>query len=166
MLADGRAFHNLRATVAVVNPARRDRHSIAGPMAVVFAAVIMVASCSDRSASTWCEDARTLTDVVVGYRNMVDFPDPTQLRGDLSGAIAARARAISEAGEGTTDAFETLGLAIVDLDRVLGRYDYDLLRAQSESDSGEQDEMFAVEGQPVADALLATQAEIGRRCHS
>ena len=57
-----------------------------------------------------------------------------------------------------------MGLAVVDLERVLDRYDYDLLRAQSESDSGEQDELFAIEGQPITEAIGLAAAEINRRC--
>jgi len=148
----------------VVNSARRNRHHIARSSGIGFAAALVLACCSGSTSSTWCDDATTLTDVVSRYRGAVDFPDPTQLRRDVASAIGARDRAASDATEAVADAFETMGLAVVDLDRVLDGYGYDLLRAQSESDSAEQDELFAIEGQPVTDALATGLAEIARRC--
>jgi hypothetical protein len=142
------------------SPIRSVRPLIAGALALV----VVVSSCSGDGASSWCDDARQLTSVVDSYRDQIEIPKADELRSQVSGALDIRSNVLRNADPSVRDAFDVIGTAVVDLDRVLDDFDFDLLRAQSESDSEQQDELFAVDGQPVAAALAVAANHLAEVC--
>ena len=61
-------------------------------------------------------------------------------------------------------AFRTLEEGIVGLESTLATYGYDLLRAQSESDSIEQEALYALDASAIDAALANAQNHIDDRC--
>lgn len=141
-----------------------DRTTRGGRLAVAVA--LALAGCSTGGGSDWCEQASALTELVADYRNLVELPDGAELEARIEAAIDGSDAVIDGADGVDAEAFEALRVGLVDLDRVLGSYGYDLLRAQSESDTVEQADLYVLDGVPIADALTTARAAVARRCPS
>ncbi len=133
-------------------------------ISLLSALALIVTACSSEPSATWCADAERLTTFVADYRELDEVPDAANLRERLEAIVASREATVAGAAEDVRDSFAALGVATVDLDRVLSRYGYDLLRAQSESDTVEQADLVALDGVPVLEALTLATARVVQRC--
>jgi len=145
----------------VVARGRRRRGWLWGPLVSI---ALVLTACAADDAATWCSDATDLVETVNRHRDLVELPTSDNLRADISLAVEVSGGAVSGADTDFVEAFRTLEDGIVGLDGTLAKYGYDLLRAQSESDSVEQELLYALDASVMDAALANAQNHIDDRC--
>jgi len=133
-------------------------------LGAIVPAALVLAGCSAESTAAWCTDASELVQTVNHQRDLSELPASNELRVDITGAVAVAGDVVSGAEADFVDAFRTIEEAIVGFDNTLAKYGYDLLRAQSESDSVEQESLYSLEASAIDDALANAQDHIDDRC--
>lgn len=130
------------------------------------AALLLASACTSDSAAQWCADSLRLLDAVHSFRDLSELPRGDALKNQVSGAANVSAAVVSGAGPDAKEAFRALRTGVVDLDRTLSSYGYDLLRAQSESDTAEQEDLLALDGAVVTAALIVAGNDRNQQCQA
>jgi len=140
---------------------KRGRGWLVGPL---VSTLLVLAGCSADDGVAWCSDASDLVETVNRNRDLVELPSSEQLRADITRAVELSGGVVSGAEADYTGAFLTLEDGIGGLDDTLAKYGYDLLRAQSESDTVEQELLYALDASVMDAALANAQNHIDDRC--